>query len=113
MLRGPGLTPHKIRAERPSNLSFQKLRGTGLTPHFHDERSQTSLFELGFPRAARLLRFLTIAVHCTIIIANCVPWLCFDRRYVYQGPLCGRAAALEVSSSSTLRARSFSLSPTI
>ena len=26
---------------------------------------QTSLFELGFPRAARLLRFLTIAVLCT------------------------------------------------
>ena len=33
------MTPHKIRAERPSNLSFQKLRGAGLTPHFHDERS--------------------------------------------------------------------------
>ena len=40
MLRGPGLTPHKrIRAERSSNLSFQKLRGAGLTPHFHGERS--------------------------------------------------------------------------
>ena len=39
MLRGPGLTPHKIRAERSSNLSFQKLRGAGPTPHFHDERS--------------------------------------------------------------------------
>ena len=39
MLRGPLLTPHKIRAERSSNLSFQKLRGAGLTPHFHDERS--------------------------------------------------------------------------
>ena len=39
MLRGPGLTPHKIRAERPSNLSFQKFLGAGLTPHFHDERS--------------------------------------------------------------------------
>ena len=39
MLRGPGLTPHKIRAERSSNLSFQKLRGAGLTPHFQDERS--------------------------------------------------------------------------
>ena len=42
MLRGPGLTPHRIRAERSSNLSFQKLRGAGLTPHFHDERSSNA-----------------------------------------------------------------------
>ena len=41
MLRGPGLTPHKIRAERSSNLSFQKLRAAGLTPHVHDERSSS------------------------------------------------------------------------
>ena len=30
MLGGPGLTPRKIRAERSSNLSFQKLRSAGL-----------------------------------------------------------------------------------
>ena len=69
--------------------SAQKLQGAGLTPHFHDERSSNvSLFELGFPRSVHLLPFVSI-----------VPWFFFDRRYVNQGPLCGRAAALKVSSS--------------
>ena len=43
-LRGRGLTPHRIRAERSANVSALKLRGAGLTPQFHAERStNTSL----------------------------------------------------------------------
>ena len=81
MLRGPGLTPHKIRAERSSNLSFQKLRGAGLTPHFRDERS-SNLSEF----------FPLLATFPSSIVAR------FDHRYLNQGPPCGRAA-LRVCSS--------------
>ena len=38
-LRSGGFTPHKIRAELPSNhqMAQLKLRTAGLTPHFHAE----------------------------------------------------------------------------
>ena len=64
---------------------------------------QTPLFELGFPRSARLLHFLSIAVDSIFIMANCEPWLCFDRKYVNQGPPCGLTVALKVSSCSPTR----------
>ena len=95
MLRGPGLTPHKIRAERSSNLSFQKLRGAGLTPHFRDERS-SNLSEF-FPLLASFPS--SIVARSIFIVAHSVFQLRFDHRYLNQGPPCGRAAALRVCSS--------------
>ena len=77
MLRGPGLTPHKIRAERSSNLSFHKLRGAGLTPHFHDERS-SNLSEF-FPLLAS---FPSSIVACsTFLVAHSVFQSRFDHRH--------------------------------
>ena len=63
MLRGPGLTPHKIRAERSSNLSFQKLRGAGLTPHFHDERSSNLSEFVPLPFLSSLSRPAVFLLH--------------------------------------------------
>ena len=95
MLRGPRLTPHKIRAERSSNLSFQKLRGPGLTPHFHDERS-SNLSEF-FPLLASFPS--SIVARSIFIVAHSVFQLRIDHRYFNQGTLCGRAAALRVCTS--------------
>ena len=47
ILRGPWLTPQKIRAERSSNLTSQEIPGARLAPHIHDERSSSpSVFVL-------------------------------------------------------------------
>ena len=92
----PRLTPHKIRAERSSNLSVQKLRGAGLTPHFHVERSSNAslrsrISSLCSPPSLPPLSRSTVF----LLWPTCVPWLCFDRRYVNQGPPCGLTVAFE------------------
>ena len=61
---------------------------------------KTPLFELGFPRSACYLPLPSLAaIVASAYLGRIFTWLRFDRRYVNQGPLCGRAAALKVSSS--------------
>ena len=92
ILRGRGLTAQQIRAERSANVSFQKVAGCRVDPALPLEfRFPCSACFLPLPSLAALVASANLGLIFT--------WLRFDHRYVNQGPLCGRAAALKVSSS--------------